>query len=34
MGLIVNAGLPADATLGDGVAIHLPRGLRDDLARR
>ena len=33
MGLIVNAGLPADATLGDGVAIHrLPRGLRDDLA--
>ena len=33
MGLIVNAGLPADATLGEGVAIHrLPLALRDDLA--
>jgi len=33
MGVIVNAGLPAQATKGEGIAIHrLPRGLRDSLA--
>ena len=33
MGVIVNAGLPARATAGDGVAIHrLPAGLRESLA--
>jgi EmrB/QacA subfamily drug resistance transporter len=33
MGVIVNAGLPAQAAKGEGIAIHrLPPGLRDSLA--
>jgi hypothetical protein len=33
MGVIVNAGLPAQATTGAGVAIHrLPPALRESLA--
>jgi EmrB/QacA subfamily drug resistance transporter len=33
MGVIVNAGVPAQAAAGEGVAIHrLPPGLRDSLA--
>jgi sugar phosphate permease len=33
MGVIVNAGLPTQATNGEGVAIHrLPPALRDSLA--